>query len=481
MFIVLLWLGIFVDVLSSFSLLPARTIQRISGGDSDSDSDHDSHYSYLAMTSSSSKTKTKTNTENSSASSSYDLQHAEETAVTLLIPPAIPKGNNDDDQEFPYPSPLHYLHVRSLLTPQEAMKACTISQDYATQTNAWDTPDGVRHASYPTCDFPVDDCDALAEYLEQIGFDDRLFATLSDLYGINMEDMEYLDLFVAHYQAKNDNEEGKTTAPSSSSSSSSSSRTMDRLELHRDGSLLSFSLLLNSPTDFTGGGTFYDALRDDDESLSSLSSSSSSSTPILYPGGVIRPTHAGDACLHCGKLLHGADTVISGQRTVLVGFVDVDQRCYRPGVLAQACTEWGRMDVAAHRHRRQLKMLTAGTNNNNNNMGNDDSTTTTTTTGGGGGGWTLTNAPFLPQVKTGGRPPHVQGFVPGFASATRRADPAYQRRKKLETEDVLLRSILLPSEERPPPNDNDDTTDEFGDFVEVSWDEDGGDGSITIL
>ena len=42
-----------------------------------------------------------------------------------------------------------------------------------------------------------------------------------------------------------------------------------------------------------------------------------------------------------------------------------------------------------------------------------------------------------------------KGYIPAFGSVQRRADPAFQRQKKLEAEDVLLRSILLPPEERP--------------------------------
>jgi hypothetical protein len=278
-----------------------------------------------------------------------------------------------------------------------------MSQAYATKTGRWETPDGKRHASYPTCDFPVDDCTSLESYLESIEFNQRMFGNLSELYGIDVDDLEYLDLFVAHYQAKNETESG-----------------MDRLELHRDGSLLSFSLLLNDPSDFTGGGTFYDALRD------------VPTTDILHAGGVIRPLQAGDACLHCGKILHGADVVTSGFRTVLVGFVDVSERNIRSGILTEACTNWGRMDVATFRQNRQLQMNHQG--------------------------WTLSHGGFLSERQ---HPPYFKGHAPAFSSVIRRADPEYQRQKKLEAEDTLLRRIVLPANER--------RKDRYGD------------GSITIL
>jgi hypothetical protein len=48
--------------------------------------------------------------------------------------------------------------------------------------------------------------------------------------------------------------------------------------------------------------------------------------------------------------------------------------------------------------------------------------------------------------------------VPAFGSVIRRADPEYQRQKKLEAEDVLLRSILLPEDERPEGFMNEEIT-----------------------
>jgi len=41
----------------------------------------------------------------------------------------------------------------------------------------------------------------------------------------------------------------------------------------------------------------------------------------------------------------------------------------------------------------------------------------------------------------------MQGFCPAFASVQRRAESTFQRQKKLEAEDRLLRSILLSQEE----------------------------------
>jgi hypothetical protein len=346
MLILFLWIALFLDVLESFSP-PVR----------------------VGVTSTSLK---------NAASLSED---ATVTDVTLIVPPAIAS-------EEGYPSSLHKIHIRTLMSEDEASTCCKMAMEYAASTGRWDAPDFDRHQSYATCDFPIDDYEPLQDYLEEIGFDGRLWEQLSELYKIEEDDMSYLDLFVAHYQSKNSEE----------------SNVMDRLELHRDGSILSFSLLLNSPDDFTGGGTLYDALRDVEPS------------GILHSGGVIRPERAGDACLHSGKLLHGADVVTSGSRTVLVGFVEVSERCIRPGVLAQACTDFGRMDVGAYRFKRQSHKHHRG--------------------------WVLNNGRWLQGHS------HLKGYVPAFESVIRRAEPEYQRKRKLEAEDILLRQILLPEEER---------------------------------
>jgi hypothetical protein len=282
--------------------------------------------------------------------------------------------------------------------------------DFAAETGRWDSPDSDRHASYATCDFPVDECDALRDHLEKVDFDGRLFETLSDLYDVDMEDLSYLDLFVAHYQARNDE----------------NSQIMDRLEAHRDGSLLAFSLLLSPPDEFEGGGTIYEGLRDvkDDD------------VPVLHEGGVIRPNHAGDAVLHCGKILHGADVVTSGSRTVLVGFVDVSERCQRPGVLGEACKQWGRMDVAQYRYNRQISK--------------------------GHKSWISTNSWWL---QGDGSCSAIKGIATASQGVVQRADPELCRRRRLEAEDTLLRTILLPRDER--------SKDLFGgDITVLDFDED---------
>lgn len=338
-----------------------------------------------------------------SSSTPSSIRNDEEDPMTE-VSIKIPKFYHGEVPEGTYPSPLHSIHVESILTLDEAAKCRSLAKEYAAQSGCWDGPDSIRHSTYATCDFPMDECETLSQYLDEIGFHDEILSRLSQHYHVDVEDMSYLDFFCAHYQAKNND----------------SPNNMDQLEAHRDGSILSFTVLLTPPDEFEGGGTFFDALVD-------VQVEQDDGVQVLFPKGVIRAPQAGDCVLHSGKLLHGADVVTSGERTVLVGFVEVGDWCLRPDVLARACTDFGRMDVAKYRYNRQ-KLKT--TDNQN--------------------GWMLNNSRWLvdSNTETGEGRSYIRGFCPIFPSVASRADPEYQRMKRLQAEDVLLRSILLP-EKRP--------------------------------
>ncbi|CAB9526724.1 P4Hc [Seminavis robusta] len=319
------------------------------------------------------------------------------TNITLTLPRFL-EGKVEDG--FDYPSPLHHIHVRSILSDAEVARCWQLAESYAQQTGCWESPDQERHATYSTCDFPIQDNRDLSDYLTSIQLDDRIWKILAECYGIQETDMTYLDFFCAHYQAQQPNDKHDT---------STQQTTMDRLEPHRDGSLLSFTVLLNDPSNFAGGGTFFDALRD------VVPDTTHPQQQVLYQGGVVRPTRAGDGTFHSGKILHGADVVTAGSRTVLVGFVDVAEWAQRPGALALACRDWGRMDVATFRYERQRSKSKNG--------------------------WYLNHQRWCPPKSC------LKGFVPAFSSVERRADPEFQRQQKLQAEDVLLRTILMTGNE----------------------------------
>ena len=327
---------------------------------------------------------------------------SETTTVTQIQLPRYDHANDEG-----YPSVLHSIYVKPVLTTQETTQLLELARQHAAATGRWQQPDTARHATYATCDFAIDEAPVVQTYLDDLDFDKRVFTTLSELYEIPGHDLSYLDLFCAQYRAK------KTTTTTIEDEGGS----MDQLEAHRDGSLLSFTITLSDPNDFEGGGTFFEALRGHEDDHAD--------TGVVYPGGVIRPTRAGDGVFHSGKPLHGAARVTAGERVVLVGFVNVAEWRQRPGVLAQACTTWGRMDVAQKRHQRQVEKTQSA------NGGNATA------------GWYFAKN----RSKWLSGRSYIGNYCPAFSTVARRADPTFQRLQRLQAEDGLLRNILLTQQE----------------------------------
>lgn len=72
-----------------------------------------------------------------------------------------------------------------------------------------------------------------------------------------------------------------------------------KLDIHQDGSVMSFNIILNSPDEFEGGGTFIEADNQNYE------------------------ISQGDCFVHASKLRHGGTAITRGERYLLVGFIDV--------------------------------------------------------------------------------------------------------------------------------------------------------------
>ena len=70
--------------------------------------------------------------------------------------------------------------------------------------------------------------------------------------------------------------------------------------LHRDGSSLSFNVLLNDAGDFRGGGTYFD-----------------------HPVNRTFKIGKGEVLVHSGKRSHAGVEITAGRRYLLVGFIDV--------------------------------------------------------------------------------------------------------------------------------------------------------------
>jgi predicted 2-oxoglutarate/Fe(II)-dependent dioxygenase YbiX len=71
------------------------------------------------------------------------------------------------------------------------------------------------------------------------------------------------------------------------------------LEIHKDGSFLSFNILLSNPNDFDGGGTYFD-------------------------DGLIMKPDQGDLIIHSSKIKHSGLPITKGTRYLLVGFINLN-------------------------------------------------------------------------------------------------------------------------------------------------------------
>jgi hypothetical protein len=370
-----------------------------------------------------------------------ELQHH-----VVTVPPFF----LSDDQIIydDYPSPLHRVHVMPLLTDLETTNLLQMARTHATENNSWDRQDSTRHASYPTVDFAVEECIELSHYLGEsgIGFEERIFGALSHAYDIDAEDMSFLDLFCASYEAKECIDE--------LNDSGQDRNTMDHLDFHRDGSLLSFTVLLSSPDSFEGGGTIFDALGD--IVLDGVDTHS-----ILHPRGVIRPPHAGYVVMHSGKLFHGGHMVTKGQRVVLVGFVEIHDRNLKSGALHNATKEWGRNDVRLFWNRRRLSLLKQQQKRLIGTIGQPI--------------WNLKSGKYIPKATEERRTTTSEGRS-FFSQSTslpatilrRIEDRAREdriRKRRLATEDKFLREYLLPRNERLDKNDGQ------GQLVELNLDD----------
>jgi hypothetical protein len=144
---------------------------------------------------------------------------------------------------------------------------------YAKHNGGWMVD---RHTSYPTTDLPVDKIPSIfgliLETLKTITSRVSASYGLDDKMVINVK-----DLFVVKYSADAQNQ----------------------LEMHCDGSFMSFSILLNDTSEFEGGGTYFD-------------------------DGLICRLNKGELLLHSSQIKHSGLPITKGKRYLLVGFLDID-------------------------------------------------------------------------------------------------------------------------------------------------------------
>ena len=104
-----------------------------------------------------------------------------------------------------------------------------------------------RHSAYSTVDFPLEALPALDARLRP-KVRERVLTLIARHYEFATHwDLFFKDLFFVKYEV-DPLVEGKGV---------SSETYQTKLELHRDGCIVSFNILLNRETDFEGGGTYF--------------------------------------------------------------------------------------------------------------------------------------------------------------------------------------------------------------------------------
>lgn len=145
-------------------------------------------------------------------------------------------------------------------------------ENYAKHNGGWTTK---RHQSYPTTDLPVNNIPSIfGIILETLK---TITNKISTSYGLH-DDMllDINDLFVVKY----------------------SHDAQNKLELHKDGTLISFNILLNESNEFEGGGTYFD-------------------------DGLTYYLEQGDILIHSSRIKHSGLPITSGYRYLLVGFINI--------------------------------------------------------------------------------------------------------------------------------------------------------------
>ena len=258
-------------------------------------------------------------------------------------------------------SPIWGVHLFKLLDVATCQNLIDLAEAHAA-VHGWST---ARHKHFPTTDIAVTPQGAPEIYnvLQPNIVDGIVLPTVAANFGHfdASSELSIADMFLVKYQAKGT---ATTAAGPASQAAEPASVTQDRLGFHRDGSLLSFSILLSEPTDFDGGGLRFHSLGPpctacDTEpcrgvTCSACIGAAAASEAVAANGdsavdaaanaynaavasaasrmcascqgvgrGAIASCARGDLTAHCGKLLHEGARVTRGTRYILVGFVRV--------------------------------------------------------------------------------------------------------------------------------------------------------------
>ena len=218
-----------------------------------------------------------------------------EPRAELSLPPS-------DDFDW---TPLWRVLVYDLLTTSDARKVIDLAEEHAAQHGYACS----RHKHFPTTDIAIEPSSAPALDSAVRPLVQRVvLPTMALAYGFDLEDLSVRDLFFVKYEAAGSSQ--------------------NRLAPHRDGNLLSFSILLSDPaTDFEGGGLCFHSLGPSCEACGGAGEQSDRRSACQRCSGrghlAVPGVRQGDLTLHCGKLLHESLPITRGTRYIVVGFVSV--------------------------------------------------------------------------------------------------------------------------------------------------------------
>jgi len=165
-----------------------------------------------------------------------------------------------------------------ILSSEECAQAIQWAESAAeSRAGGWTTS---RHYAVPTTDIPIHEVPPLLEWFKGV-LESRLRPLLAmqfgeDEVGIGGSGVFIHDAFVVRYDA---------------------SGGQNHLPLHRDQSTHSFTIALNSLSDYDGGGTYIASIK-----------------------RAVRPSKGGALSFRGDELLHGGDPVVSGRRYIIVAF-----------------------------------------------------------------------------------------------------------------------------------------------------------------
>jgi hypothetical protein len=179
----------------------------------------------------------------------------------------------DEKANLKYNRFLQRFHYEKVYTPDICRYLINESEKYATANGGWTTK---RHDNYPTTDLPVEKIPSIfgliLQTLETITKKIHKSYCLQENMILNV-----VDLFIVKYKDIEQN----------------------YLDMHHDGSFLSFNILLSNTDDFKGGGTYFD-------------------------DGLTAHLEQGDILIHSSKIKHAGLPITKGTRYLLVGFLNLD-------------------------------------------------------------------------------------------------------------------------------------------------------------